>query len=100
MKTYLNKILVVSPIPRMFLLAAAFLAGNPVWASNIQWTGATDQFWSTSGNWALNGPPGSGDAVFFFDTGGAASAGTVDNIVDTSFTIASLQYGNTNNFHT
>ena len=48
----------------------------------------------------LSGPPGSGDAVFFFDTGGAASAGTVDNVVDTSFTIASLQYGNTNNFHT
>ncbi len=100
MKNYLNKTIVANAIRRMLLLAAVFLTSNAVWAANIQWTGATDQFWSTVGNWTPSGPPGSGDAVFFFDTGGAASAGTVDNVVDTSFTIASLQYGNTNNFHT
>ena len=103
MKTCLNKIIVANTIRGMFLLAAVFLTSNPVWAVNIQWTGAdlinNNTNWSDGVNWAGT-PPGSGDAVFFFDTGGAASAGTVDNIVDTSTTIASLKYGNTNNFHT
>ena len=100
MKINLNKILVANTIRRTFLLAAAFLTSNAVWAANIQWTGATDQSWSTSGNWSPSGPPASGDAVFFFDAGGAASPGMVDNIVAAPGTIASLQYGNTNNFHT
>ena len=100
MKSNLNKVIVANTIRRMFLLAAVVLTSNAVWAANVQWTGATDQFWSTTGNWSPSGPPGNADAVFFFDTGGAASPGTVDNIVDTSFAIAFLQYGNTNNFHT
>ena len=100
MKNYRNKIFVANLIRGTFLLAAVFLTSNSVWAANIQWTGATDQFWATSGNWSPSGPPGSGDAVFFFDAGGAASPGIVDNIVGASSTIASLKYGNTNNFHT
>ncbi len=100
MKTYLNKIIGTGAIRGMLLLAAVFLTSNPVWAANIQWTGATDQFWATGGNWSSASPPASGDAALFFDAGGAASPGIVDNIVAASSAIASLKYGNTNNFHT
>ena len=103
MKSHLHKILVADTIRGMFLLAAVFLTTNPIWAANIQWSGAdlinNNTNWSDGLNWAGT-PPGSSDAVFFFDNGGATSAGTVDNIVAVSRTIASLKYGNTNNFHT
>jgi fibronectin-binding autotransporter adhesin len=62
--------------------------------------GGTDTNWSTAGNWSPPGPPNSGKDVMFFNTGIAGAAGTVDNVVDSNFTIGSLTYGNTNNYHT
>jgi autotransporter-associated beta strand protein len=100
MKPYFYKTLVTYIFRGIFLLTAVFLTSHPVGAANLQWTGATDQFWATSGNWTPAGPPTIADTAFFFDAGGAASAGIVDNIVAASTTIAALKYSNTNNFHT
>ena len=38
----------------------------------------------------------------FFDTGAVATVSNINNVADEAFsgTIGSLQYGNTNNFHT
>ena len=72
-------------------------------AATIIWSGAsgTDTNWSTAGNWT-GGLPGSGDDVKFFNPGANATVSNINNVVDGSFagTIASLQFGNTNNFHT
>ena len=85
------------------LLAAAFLVSNAE-AATIVWSGAsgTDTNWSTGGNWAGNVAPGGGDDVKFFNAGTNGAAGTPNNLVDGSFGgyIGSLQYGNTNGFHT
>jgi regulation of enolase protein 1 (concanavalin A-like superfamily) len=65
------------------------------------WTGASgeDLTWSDGQNWGNGLPPGASDNVKFFDLGGAASPATINNIVDSDTTIASLQFGNTNGFH-
>ena len=86
------------------LLLAAFLPGRLL-AAPIVWSGAnvaTDTNWSDNLNWVGNVAPGSGDDVKFYDTGAAGTVGVIDNIVDGSFggTVASLQYANTNGFHT
>jgi autotransporter-associated beta strand protein len=56
--------------------------------------------WSTAANWTQTGAPVSSNDVFFIDTGAAGAAGTVDNVVDSSQTIGSLTFGQTNGFHT
>jgi len=65
---------------------------STVWA--ITWSGGsgTDINWSTGGNWIGGSAPGASDPVLFDDTGAAAAAGTVTNIVDADFTISQLQY--------
>jgi pectin methylesterase-like acyl-CoA thioesterase len=69
-------------------------AGLNNWSTGANWTNATA---GTAGN-----VPGSADDIKFFDTGAATPVGTINNVVDSGFggTIASLQFGNTNNFHT
>ena len=73
-------------------------------AGTIVWSGSsgTDSNWFTAGNWVGGVQPGSTDDVKFFDTGANAAAGVINNTVDINFggTIGSLQYGNTNGFHT
>jgi hypothetical protein len=65
------------------------------------WTNAGVNInWSTAGNWVPNGPPGSTNDVQFYDGSATNAAGLVDNVVDSSLTIGSLTYGQTNNFHT
>ncbi len=86
------------------LLSAAFATPH-LTAATIVWSGAnaaTDTNWSDNLNWIGNVAPQSGDDVRFFDTDAASAVGTVDNIVDGGFggTIGTLQYGNTNGFHT
>ncbi len=86
------------------LLLAAFLPARLL-AAPIVWSGAnsaTDTNWSDNLNWVGSIAPASGDDVKFYDTGAAGAVGTIDNIVDASFggTVASLQYANTNGFHT
>jgi pectin methylesterase-like acyl-CoA thioesterase len=79
-------------------------------AATLIWTGPTgaDTNWSTGSNWtnATAGTsgtaPSSGDDVKFFDAGTVLPPSTINNTVDGGFsgTIASLQFGNTNNTHT
>jgi len=74
-------------------------------ANNIPagtWTGLSpdDNNWSTSENWGNAQVPDATMNVKFFDLGAANVAGDVNNIVDSDFNVASLQFGNTNGFHT
>src|SRR6185437_7953882 len=66
------------------------------------WTGASGQdiIWSDGQNWGNGASPGASDNVKFFDIGATNAAGVVNNIVDSDTTIVSLQFGNTNGFHT
>ena len=91
-------------LPAAALLLATFLAPG-LSAATIIWSGAnvaTDTNWSDNLNWIGSVAPGSADDVKFYDTGAAGAVGVADNIVDGSFggTVASLQYANTNGFHT
>jgi hypothetical protein len=63
--------------------------------------GAGANNWSTAGNWSPAGPPTAIDTARFFNPG-ASTVSNVNNIVDGSFggSVASLQYGGTNNSHT
>ena len=61
--------------------------------------GVANTNWSSSLNW-LGGIPGSATNIFFYDLGAVSIAGSINNVVDTTTTVLSLQYGNTNNFHT
>lgn len=93
---------------KFFTVAVTLLAifmSPRLFSATIVWSGAhsaTDTNWSDNLNWLGNVAPGSGDDVKFFDPGVAGTVGTIDSIVDGSFggTVASLQYGNTNGFHT
>jgi hypothetical protein len=69
-------------------------------ASTMTWTNGVAGYWTTNKSWTPNGVPGGGDNIQFFDLGATTPAGTVNNTVDTNINILSLQYGNTNNFHT
>ncbi len=73
-------------------------------AGTIVWNGAsgTDTNWSNGNNWAGSVVPTAGDDVKFFDAGAAITVSNINNVADVTFsgTIGSLQYGNTNNFHT
>ena len=79
-------------------LACAAQAGTVVWNG----ASGTDTNWSNGNNWAGLVSPAAGDDVKFFDTGAVATVSNINNVVDGAFsgTIGSLQYGNTNNFHT
>ena len=117
MKT-LNRNLTVSPkllnsittmkknrsiIQWMLTAALAVSAGNAS-AVTKAWTGAsgTTTNWSTAGNWSASGAPASTDDVVLNDGGNTNAAGTVNNVVDSSFagSVKSLSYANTNGFHT
>src|ERR1035441_5670331 len=77
-------------------------AGTTTWSG----AGGANQNWSAAANWTTVGgstPPGVGDAVIFKSTG-SGTLGTVNNIVDGSFTaaIGGLLFTNdtANVFHT
>ena len=69
------------------------------------WTGAgADMNWSGAVNWTNftaggYGPPGAATDVKFFDAGAAGAMASINNIVNGNFAAASLQYGNTNGYH-
>src|SRR5262249_55049743 len=94
----------VSSVFALALLAAqdAGAVGLTTWGG-----GGGNQNWSAAGNWTTSGgstPPGTGDSVLFRVTGAAGAAGTVNSIVDPSFTaaIGSLMISNETaaTFHT
>ena len=67
------------------------------------WSGATDNNWSTAGNWDSGLPTGN-DVVFAATdaTGTTGPSGTVNNIVDADTTVTTLKYTNleTTGYHT
>src|ERR1035441_7491671 len=86
-----------APITNTFTVTMATAAPfNPVKV----WTAGVNGNWSNPGNWSPSGAPGSSNDVQFSDLGLIGSAGTVDNTVDAAFTLGSLTYGQTNNYHT
>lgn len=87
------------------LVAAALcvFAVNPAFAQKT-WSGggSPDQNWSTGANWGGTAPVAAETATFG-NTGAVGTSGSVNNIVDTSFTaaIGALTYNNTSSqFHT
>jgi hypothetical protein len=87
----------VTPVTNTFTVTMATAAPfNPVKV----WTAGVNGNWSNPGNWSPSGAPGSSNDVQFSDLGLVGSAGTVDNTVDAAFTLGSLTYGQTNNYHT
>jgi len=88
-------------ITTFFCLCAVGLAdaqGTTTWIG-VPNTSVTTN-WSDTANWSpgsgASNPPGTGDTVTFGPNGSGGAAGAiVDNVVDTSMTIASLAYINT-----
>ncbi len=75
------------------LLALLLLHTVAYGQSSVTWSGAgANNNWSTSGNWT-GGTPG-GNNVFFNNTDPTTS-GTINNIVDQSWTLNALTYANT-----
>ena len=80
------------------------LARQPLAAQTVTWSGQdaaanVSTNWSDANNWT-GGTPGPAANVRFFDAGASGAKGEVDDICDGNTTILSLQYGNTNNYHT
>jgi pectin methylesterase-like acyl-CoA thioesterase len=79
-----------------------FLTTFGVSAAVSTWNGPattnTTAVWSGA-NWTPSAP-GTADDVKFFDLGAIPGVSNINNTVDASMTIGSLQYGNTNNNHT
>lgn len=85
-------------------LLAGFSTANSLLGATIVWTGtdaiaSVNTNWSDANNWS-GGTPAAANNIEFFDQGTNASQGAVNNIVAADTTILSLQYGNTNGFHT
>jgi hypothetical protein len=89
------------PSTTVALCAILLAAGPESHATTIIWSGTsgTDTNWSTAANWT-GGLPGASDDVKFFNNGAVATVSNLNNVVDASTAIGSLQVGNTNNFHT
>ncbi len=84
--------------------ACLLLAQTTLLSQTVVWNGhdATNNLnsnWSDANNWS-GGVPGPATNIYFFDPGASIAKGVVKNIVDSNTTIFSLQYGNTNGFHT
>jgi hypothetical protein len=81
------------------------LTGVAASAGTLLWTGSGDANWSTVPNWTNitaggYGPPGISNNVVFTNAGASSIQGVVNNLVNSSTAILSLQYSHTNNFHT
>lgn len=83
-------------------LALCCATGLHVSAEVVNWTGAAAPSlnWSAAGNWN-GGVPGAANDLKFYDDATASDTTTINNIVDGSVTVHSLQYGQSNYlFHT
>lgn len=79
--------------------AAAVFLGQNLQAANFLWNAATPgaNNWSDSFNWNPTGVPGLADTAIFGATGTSPDSATINNIVNTSTTVANLSYTNTVN---
>lgn len=86
-------------IPAILLLTnATAIAQTVIWNGHDA-TNGVNLNWSDSTNWT-GGAPGPGTNIEFFDSGANGSQGVVNNTVGSNTTTLSLDYGNTNGFHT
>lgn len=81
------------------LVVYGLLSSSPPIGTLVWTAGGSDTKWSTAMNWTNitiggDGPPISANSLLFTNTAAVASPGTVNNLVDTNFTITSLQYLN------
>lgn len=86
------------------IIALTLLSNATTIAQTVIWSGhdATNGVnfdWSDTTNW-MGGTPGSAANIEFFDPGASSSQGVVNNVVNSNTTVLSLEYGNTNGFHT
>ena len=75
---------------------------QPLLGAQVIWSGAdasTNANWSDTNNWT-GGTPALAANIYFFDQGSNGVQGVVNNLVNSNTAISSLQYGNTNGFHT
>jgi poly(beta-D-mannuronate) lyase len=79
------------------------LGGNP---GSMLWTAASgaDTNWSSSLNWTNltgfgYGPPGISNDVIFSNAAAQSVIGTIDSVVESSRTVDSLWFANTNGYH-
>jgi fibronectin-binding autotransporter adhesin len=95
---------ILNQLRTLAALAVSLTTLNLATADTVVWSGGgATQNWSlggADGNWTGSAAPGASDDVKFWDTGTDFSLGNVNNIVDTTTTINSLTYANSNNFHT
>ncbi len=86
---------------RLTLLAAIFSAITSP-AATVVWSGASGAGtnWSTAGNWIGGIPPAGADDVKFFDAGTNGVPLQPNNLVDVTFGVGTLQFGQTNGNHT
>ncbi|HXB61194.1 MAG TPA: hypothetical protein VNU95_16595, partial [Candidatus Acidoferrales bacterium] len=88
----------------LFLAIGLLLVDKQLLAQTIVWSGTdatagVNTNWSDVNNWT-GGTPGSAANIYFFDAGANSAQGVLNNIISANTTILSLQYGNTNGFHT
>jgi autotransporter-associated beta strand protein len=83
-------------------LTLSLLAAQLAPAATATWSGdsGVDTNWSTALNWTNGIVPATNNDVRFTDDGADPTVSNINNVVDTTLGILSLQYGNTNNFHT
>ncbi len=82
----------------VLLANASATAQTNIWNGHDATNGVSLN-WSDATNWT-GGTPGRGTNVEFFDAGANSGQGVVNNVVASNTTILSLEYGNTNGFHT
>ena len=88
----------------LVLAIGIMMADKSLMAQTVVWSGhdATNNVntnWSDVANWT-GGIPETTANIFFWDSGANGTQRIVNNIVDANTTILSLQFGNTNGFHT
>src|SRR5579859_294842 len=92
------------PSKTLFLAVTVLLSRMSLPAQTVIWSGAdalsgVNTNWSDSTNWT-GGAPGPATNIFLINSGANSAQGVVNNIVNNNTTISSLNYGNTNGFHT
>ena len=105
------RLAVISPSARFMrnkmariLTIGLTLGASSSFGAIITWSGGDlinlNTNWSSTLNWSGGVVPTGTSDVKFFDVGGVATAASINNIVDITTTVGSLQYGNTNFNHT
>ena len=87
-------------LPVTNTLTVTMATGAPFNSGKVWTPGGVNGSWLNVGNWSPSGAPGASNDVQFSDLGVVGSAGVVDNTVDAAFSLGSLTYGQTNNYHT